>query len=123
MFVDGQDTVIPFLNIYDKGYRAKMAAWQNGRQLVLQPDFKKSDKKFNRSQTILSASVATDHGRNERVVNVSKRAGLISRGFQPNADPIRFNNGQHGHFSSISYSSPCWKINNYQFLLIKTTNA
>ena len=89
--VDGQETVIPFLNIYDKGYCAKMAAWQNGRQLVLQPDFKKSDKKFNRSQTISSASVATDRGGNERVVNVSKRAGLISRGFQPNADPIRFN--------------------------------
>ena len=87
MFVDGQETVIPFLNIYDKGYHAKMAAWQNGRQLVLQPDFKKSDKKFNRSQTISSASVATDRGGNERVVNVSKRAGLISRGL----DPIHLN--------------------------------
>ena len=61
VFVDGQETVIPFLDIYDKGYHAKMAAWQNGRQLVLQPDFKKSDKKFNRSQIILSASLATDH--------------------------------------------------------------
>ena len=81
----------PFLNIYDKGYRAKMAMWQNGRQLVLQPDFEKSDKKFNRSQTISSASVATDHGGNERVVNVSKREGLISRRFQPNAYPICFN--------------------------------
>ena len=90
VFVDGQDTVIPFLNIYDKGYHAKMAAWQNGRQLVLQPDFKKSDEKFNQSQTISSASVATDRGGNERVVNVSKRAGLISRRFQPNAYPIRY---------------------------------
>ena len=89
MVVDGQETVIPFLNIYDKGYHAKMTAWQNGSQLVLQHDFK-SDKKFNRSQTISSASVATDRGGNERVVNVSKRAGLISRGFQPNADPICF---------------------------------
>ena len=35
VFVDGQNTVIPFLNIYDKGYHAKMTAWQNGRQLVL----------------------------------------------------------------------------------------
>ena len=90
--IDGERRVIRFLNIYDKGYRAKMAAWENGRQLVLQPDFKESDKRFNRDQTISSASVASDRGGNERVVNVSKRAGLISKGFQPNADPIRFNN-------------------------------
>ena len=90
--IDGERRVIRFLNIYDKGYRAKMAAWENGRQLVLQPDFKESDKRCNRDQTISSASVASDRGGNERVVNVSKRAGLISKGFQPNADPIRFNN-------------------------------
>ena len=89
--VDGQQKIIPFLNIYDKGYRAKMAAWQNGKHLVLQPDFKESDKRFNRNQTISSASIASDRGGNERVVNISKRAGLISRGFYPNADPIRFN--------------------------------
>jgi len=89
--IDGERRVIRFLNIYDKGYRAKMPAWQNGRQLVLQPDFKDSDKRFNRNQTISSASVASDRGGNERVVNVSKRAGLISKGFQPNADAIRFN--------------------------------
>ena len=28
VFVDGLETVIHFLNIYDKGYCAKMAAWQ-----------------------------------------------------------------------------------------------
>ena len=90
--IDGERRVVRFLNIYDKGYRAKMAAWENGRQLVLQPDFKESDKRFNRDQTISSASVASDRGGNERVVNVSKRAGLISKGFQTNADAIRFNN-------------------------------
>ena len=83
--------VVPFLNKYDKGYRAKMAAWEHGKQRVLQPDFKDSDKRFNRDQTISSASVASDRGGNERAVLVSKRAGLISKGFQPNADPIRFN--------------------------------
>ena len=82
---------VPFLNIYDKGYRAKMAAWEHGKQRVLQPDFKDSDKRFNRDQTISSASVASDRGGNERVVNVSKRAGLISKGYLPNADPTRFN--------------------------------
>ncbi len=90
--IDGERRVVRFLNIYDKGYRAKMTAWENGKQLVLQPDFKESDKRFNRDQTISSASVASDRGGNERVVNVSKRAGLISKGFVPNADPTRFNN-------------------------------
>lgn len=89
--IDGHRRVVRFLNIYDKGYRAKMAAWENGKQLVLQPDFKESDKKFNRDQTISSASVASDRGGNERVVNVSKRAGLISKGFLPGGDHIRFN--------------------------------
>ena len=88
---ENESKVVPFLNIYDKGYRAKMAAWQHGRQLVLQPDFKDSDKRFNRNQTISSASVASDRGGNERVVNVSKRAGLISRGFpsEYRSDPLQ----------------------------------
>lgn len=83
--------VLPFLNIYDKGYRAKMAAWKNGKQQVLQPDWAESDRHFNRNQTLGSASVASDRGGNERSVNVSKRAGFISRGFRPNMCPIRFN--------------------------------
>eukprot|EP00956_Cyclotella_meneghiniana_P040674 scaffold202164_cov66-Cyclotella_meneghiniana.AAC.2 len=83
--------VLPFLNIYDKGYRAKMAAFKNGKQLVLQPDWADSDRTFNRYQTIGSASVASDRGGNERSVNVMKRPGYIRRGFQPNMCPIRFN--------------------------------
>ena len=83
--------VVPFLNIYDKGYRAKMAAWKNGRQKVLQPDWAKSDRRFGRLETVTSASVASDRGGNERSVNVSKRAGFISRGFSPNMCPDRFN--------------------------------
>lgn len=83
--------VLPFLNIYDKGYRAKMAAWKNGKQQVLQPDWADSDRHFNRNETLGSASVASDRGGNERSVNVSKRAGYISRGFRPNMCPIRFN--------------------------------
>ncbi len=84
-------SVVPFLNIYDKGYRAKMAAWKNGKQHVLQPDWAESDRRFGRSETVTSASVASDRGGNERSVNVSKRAGYISRGFQPNMCPVRFN--------------------------------
>ncbi len=65
--IDGHRRVVRFLNIYNKAYRAKMAAWENGKQLVLQPDFKESDKKFNRDQTISSTSVASDRGGNGRV--------------------------------------------------------
>ncbi len=35
--------IIPFLNIYDKGFWAKLVAYQFGRQLMLQPDWAKSD--------------------------------------------------------------------------------
>ena len=87
--VDGE--VKPFMNIYDKGYRAKMAAYKAGKQEVLQPDWAESDRRFNRTETLGSASVASDRGGNERSVNVSKRAGYISRGFQPNMCPVRMN--------------------------------
>ena len=43
--VEGQ--VLPFLNIYNKGYRAKMVAWKNGKQKVLQPDYVNSNRRFN----------------------------------------------------------------------------
>ena len=42
--------VVPFTNIYDKGYRAKHAAWKHGKQRVMQPDFAKSDEQFSRSK-------------------------------------------------------------------------
>ena len=87
---DGVETVLPFLNVHDKGFRVNTAAWSEGRQLVLQPDFAKSDRRFSRIQTISSASVASDRGANERTVNVSKRAGYIKRGFRPNMCPINF---------------------------------
>ena len=66
-----------FLNIYDKGYRAKLVAHREGEQLVLQSDFAKSNKRFCTSQTLRSASVATDRGGNERAVNVAKRAWFL----------------------------------------------
>lgn len=79
--------LVPFTNIYDKGYRARCIAWKEGHQLVLQPEWAESDKRFNRQQTLLTASVATDRGGNERAVNVCKRAGFIKAGFQPNSSP------------------------------------
>ena len=80
-----------FLNIYDKGYRAKLVAHREGEQLVLQPDFAESDRRFNRTQTLRSASVASDRGGNERAVNVAKRSWYLRRGFMPHSSAKRMN--------------------------------
>ena len=91
MLINGVLTLLAFLNINDKGYRAKPDAHRAGKQLVLQPAFAESDKHFNRIQTLLSASVATDRGGNERTVNVSKRSWYVKQGFQPCSDPKQMN--------------------------------
>jgi len=87
----GNCEVLPFTNVYDKGYRAKMVAWKCGKQLVLQPEWAESDKHFSRKQTMLSASVATDRAGNERGVNVSKRSWFVERGLTPNMSPQLIN--------------------------------
>ena len=92
VLINGVLMLLAFMNIYGKGYRAKAVAHRAGKQLVLQPAFAESDKHFNRNQTLLSASVATDRGGNERAVNVSKRSWYVKRGFQPNSDPKQMNN-------------------------------
>jgi len=84
---DPVNSDIPFLNFLDKGYRVVLAAWRAGRQLTLQPDFARSDRRFNSQEVLWYATVANDHSGNERQVNVSKRSGLISRGLQHNQCP------------------------------------
>lgn len=59
-----------FTNIYDKGYRAKQVAWRLGKQRVLQPVWADSDRRFGRDDTLLTASVATDRGANERAFDL-----------------------------------------------------
>ena len=83
--------VVPFTNIYDKGYQAKMVAWRAGEQRVLQPVWAESDRRFGRNETLLTAAVATDRGANERAVNVCKRSWFVSRGFQENSCPKQLN--------------------------------
>ena len=83
--------VLPFTNVYDKGYRAKMIAWRCGWQHVLQPEWAESDRRFGQEQTLITASVATDWAGNKRAVNVCKRAWYISWGFTPNMPPKRMN--------------------------------
>ena len=83
--------VVPFVNVLDRGYRGKLAAWNQGRQLALQPPSSKSDQRFKGRETVFAATVAHDRSGNERAVNVCKRSGLMQRGFQENMNPIRFN--------------------------------
>ena len=83
--------LLPFTNIYDKGYRAKMVAFRTGKQRVLQPVWAESDRRFGRDDTLLTASVASDRGGNERGVNVAKRACFVSRGFGTNSSAEQLN--------------------------------
>ena len=68
---------LPFLNIMDKGYRILLAAWRAGKQLLLQPFYAKSDRKFNTNEVLVSSTVASDRSGNERAVNVAKRARML----------------------------------------------
>ena len=86
--VDGR--YIPFTNGLDKGYRAKMAAWRNGKQIAIQPPYAKSDKRFTGGQTIYAGCIAHDRSGNERGVNVCKRSGLFQRGFRQGMCPTQF---------------------------------
>jgi hypothetical protein len=60
---------VELLNILDKCYRCVLAAWRAGGQLLLQPLFAKSDRKFTSNEVLLSGAVATDRSANERAVN------------------------------------------------------
>ena len=88
--VEGKE--IPFTNVLDKGYRILLAAWQAGKQLVLQPDYKKSDKKFSGKLVISSAIIAEDRSANERAVRLSKKCGYLNRGIHGKVDMKRFDN-------------------------------
>ena len=83
--------LVKFMNMLDKGYRAR-AVNEAHNQLTARPVFVKSDQRFRGRDTLYSASVASDRGGKERMVNVSKRCGIIARGFQPRTDPTMFNN-------------------------------
>ena len=57
---DSVGKVLAWLVIYDRGYRAKMAAWLEGKQKVLQPRASKSDERFKERTTVYAATVARD---------------------------------------------------------------
>ena len=86
------EAVLPFTNIYDKGYRVKMVAWKTSKQHVLQPVWAETNRQFGWNQRLLSALVATDHVGNDRAGNVCKRARFVSRGCIKNMSPKQINN-------------------------------
>jgi len=81
---------ICFTNILDKGYRCVQAAWRAGEQLLLQPFFARSDRKFSSREVLLSGAVASDRSGNERAVNCLKSSGMIARGIHQTQDLSRF---------------------------------
>ena len=83
--------LVMWLIIYNRDYRAKMAAWLEGKQKVFQPRASKSDERFKERTTVYATTVAHDRSGNERAVNVCKRSGMIKQRFKPNMNPIRFN--------------------------------
>ena len=88
---DGVVRIVTFVNIYDRGYRSKLAAWLAGKQQTLQPPSAKSDGRFRDRTTVYAAAIARDCSGNERAMNVCKRPGMMKRGFRPGMIPIRFN--------------------------------
>ena len=80
---------LSFTNILDKGYWCILAAWRAGRQLLLQPFFAKSDRKFLSWEVLLSGAVAHDRSGNERAVNRMKASGMIARGIHQKQDLAR----------------------------------
>ena len=71
---------IPFTNILDKGYHCVLAAWRAGGQLLLQPFFAKSDRKFLSHEVLLLGAVAADRSANERAVKQMKLCSMIAHG-------------------------------------------
>ena len=56
------------------------AAISAGGQLVLQPAFATSDRKFNTQEIVSSAAIAADCSGNERAMKRCKMSGYLKRG-------------------------------------------
>ena len=101
--VEEDDDVIPFTNIFDKGYRNRLAAWRAGRQLTLQPDFAKSDRKFRRKETLSSAAVASNRAANERAVKMAKLCGYVKRGLSQRQTFARLQKSWMAHGFQLNF--------------------
>ena len=103
---------IPFSNILDKGYRIVLEAHRCGGQMCIQPNFARSDRRFNSSEVLRSAAIATDRSSNERAVKVSKRSGLIARGHQPHQNTSAIADAWLGWTFQVNFMyKPVLKVN------------
>ena len=71
---------LSFTNILDKGYRCILAAWRTGGQILLQPFFAKSDRKFTSFEVLQSGAIISDRSANERAVKRLKMSGMVAPG-------------------------------------------
>ena len=88
---DAMGRKVVFLILYNRGYRAKMAAYLEGKQEVVPSLASRSNERFRDRMTVYAATVAHNRSGNERSVNVCKRSAMVKRGFKPGMNPIRFN--------------------------------
>ena len=81
-------SILPFINVFDKGYRVNMECLKYGKQLCWQPVFAESDKRYGRYATLLTAVVAYTRSGNERSVKHIKHSWFLAHGSQdmPNID-------------------------------------
>lgn len=85
--VDNQH--IKFHIMLDKGYRITSQAYEDGQQMVVQPNFAKSDERFSAFETMRSAAVAADRSGNERAVKYMKLCEYITAGLKAGEDSDR----------------------------------
>ena len=76
-----KNTIVPFVNIFDKGYRVLLDA-QKCNQFCWQPAFLKSDERYGSYAVLRTASVAYTRSGNERSVKHLKHSWTISKGFK-----------------------------------------
>ena len=87
---DDEGKVVMWFILYDQGYRAKMAAWLEGKQKVLRLPASKSNERFSDRITVYAVTIDHDWSGNKRVVNVCKQSAMMKRGFKLNMINIRF---------------------------------
>jgi hypothetical protein len=80
---------VTWLNMLDRGYRNLGSyAFSHGHQKVVQPNFGKTDDRFNTYETLWSASVAAIRAANKRAVRTAKTSKYVRSGLRPN-DSVR----------------------------------
>lgn len=65
---------------------ATSSSRRRGKQLMLQPNFARSDRRFTSKEVLRSGAVASHRSGNERAMNVAKRSATLKRGLQPGGD-------------------------------------